>query len=150
MCRVTRRRSRGTRGACWTRAIGWSRCARSIFSPTPRTWKRWRGSPGLDPRAPPFDKASEQSRKLAGAPEVLGVPLHADAERRVRALDRLDDPIRRPRRGDEARRDASRRLMVPAVDRAGLEIGGRSKRLRELRAALDPDRMRAVILRDLD
>src|SRR3954468_16900681 len=131
MCRVTRRRSRGTRGACLTRAIGWRRCGRSISFPTHRTWKRWQCSRGLDPRARRFDEAREQSRELTGAPEVLGVPLHADAERRIRTLDRLDNPVRRDGGSDETRRNPADRLMVPAVDRTRFEIGAPAERLRE-------------------
>ena len=51
-----------------------------------------------------LDQAFEQLAELAGAPEVLGMPLHRDAERRVRLLHRLDHAVGR-RRGDlEARR----------------------------------------------
>ena len=53
-----------------------------------------------------LEEAFEQRPELAGAPEVLRVPLDAEAEARRRILDRLDDAVGRGRATREARRDA--------------------------------------------
>ena len=45
-----------------------------------------------------FDEALEQRTELAGAPEVLRMPLDAEAERARRILDRFDHPVGRGRR----------------------------------------------------
>ena len=69
-----------------------------------------------------LDQPLEQLAELAGAPEILGMPLHRDAERRVRLFHRFDDAVRR-RRGDlEALGDLLHRLVMAAVDVAGLAV----------------------------
>ena len=45
-----------------------------------------------------LEEALEQRAELAGAEEVLRVPLDAEAEARRRILDRFDDAVRRRRR----------------------------------------------------
>ena len=54
-----------------------------------------------------FEEPFEQRTELAGAPEVLGVPLDAEAEARGRILDRFDDAVRRGGRHTKARRRPS-------------------------------------------
>src|SRR5262249_50099201 len=39
------------------------------------------------------DERLEERRELAGPPEILRMPLYADAERRGRTLDRFDDAV---------------------------------------------------------
>ncbi len=67
-----------------------------------------------------FEESFEQRAELARAPEVLRVPLDAEAEARGRILDRFDDAVGRRGGHAEARRDGLDRLMVPAVDLAGV------------------------------
>ena len=57
---------------------------------------------GPDASRKPF----EQRAELAGAEEVLRVPLHAEAEARRGILDRFDDAVGRGGRGGEAGGDA--------------------------------------------
>ncbi len=64
------------------------------------------------------DESVEERRELARAPEVLRVPLHADAELGVGLLDRLDHAVGRRGRRDQAGPDATDGLMVAAVDAA--------------------------------
>ena len=66
------------------------------------------------------DELLEQRPELAGAPEVLRMPLHREAEPARRAARWLRSR-RRVRCPDlPARRDSLHRLMMPAVDLAGL------------------------------
>ena len=48
------------------------------------------------------DQSFEQFRELAGAPVVLGMPLHADAEAAAGPLDGFDDAVRRRGGHDES------------------------------------------------
>ena len=52
-----------------------------------------------------LEEPFEQRAELAGAPEVLRMPLDAEAEARGRIFDRFDDAVGRGGRHDEARRD---------------------------------------------
>src|SRR5258708_6446071 len=64
----------------------------------------------------------EQRSELARSEEVLRMPLDADAEAGVRILDAFDDAVGRGRGDDEACRELPDRLVVPAVDVAGIGI----------------------------
>ena len=65
------------------------------------------------------DEAAEQALEFAGPPEVLGVPLHADAEARRRPLDRFDDAVGRELAvTTRPSAELLHRLMMPAVHRA--------------------------------
>src|SRR5262245_53004181 len=64
----------------------------------------------------------EERSKLAGPPEILGMPLHRDAESRRRALDGLDDPVGRRGRYGESVRGLVDRLMMAAVDLEDLVV----------------------------
>src|SRR5580765_3268622 len=63
-----------------------------------------------------FEESFEQRAELAGAEEILRVPLDAEAEARRRILDRFDDAVGRGRRRDEPFCDVLHRLVMPAVD----------------------------------
>ena len=65
-----------------------------------------------------LDERLEQRPELAGSPEVLRVPLHADAERGVRLLDRLDHAVGGAGADDQPVAGPADRLMMPAVDAA--------------------------------
>ena len=83
----------------------------------------------LRPRfTPPLDESLEQSAELARAPEVLRMPLHADAEPGAGLFDRLDDAVWRRGGDDETRRGLLDGLMMPAVD--GDAVVGAELRLR--------------------
>src|SRR5262245_23353208 len=103
----------------------------------PRTRER------LHARLHPFprrlNERFEQRLELAGAPEILRVPLDADAEWRVRLFDPLDHSIRRAGVDDQAIARLSDRLVVPAVDAAAagaiqaiLQHGGQPRACRDV------------------
>ena len=58
-----------------------------------------------------LDEPLEQAAEFSRPPEILRMPLHADAERRVRALDCFDHPVGRHGGGDEGGSDACDRLV---------------------------------------
>ena len=64
------------------------------------------------------DQGVEQAVELAGAPEILRVPLHAEAERAIGRLDRFDDAVGGGCGGDQSRAEPSDGLMMAAVDAA--------------------------------
>jgi hypothetical protein len=72
------------------------------------------------PRSGRADERIEQWGELSRPPEILRVPLHADAERGIRFLDPLDDLVVSDRRCDESLAQPADRLVVPAVDAAGI------------------------------
>ena len=65
----------------------------------------------------PSTSASNSGENSPVAPEVLRMPLHADAEARPGRSIASIDAVGRGRRDDEPRRDLLDRLMMPAVDR---------------------------------
>ncbi len=75
------------------------------------------------PRRRQRDELLEERAELAGPPEVLGVPLHGQAEpaRPGRSM-RLDHAVRRGGVDVEARRQPLDRLMVPAVHLQALAV----------------------------
>ena len=93
--RVVRHRHAGARcaGAAGCGLSDRGRCARSTCSRTPRTSRRLFLS-----RVSGLDEALEQLAELAGAPEILRMPLHRDAERQ-----RPASPSPRPRRPARSR-----------------------------------------------
>src|SRR5688572_8533965 len=105
------------RGCCSMPAIASSARARSICSRTRRTSK-----PSSLSRGSGLHQAFEQFAKLARPPEVLGMPLHGDAERAIRLFHRLDHAVRRRCRHFEPGGDFLYRLVMAAVDVAGLAI----------------------------
>jgi hypothetical protein len=85
---------------------------RSISSPIRLTWKCWpvlSAASGFDER---FETAT---RKSPRSPEVLRVPLHADAEARCGRSIASTTAIRRVGGDDEAVASPAWRLMMPAV-----------------------------------
>jgi 23S rRNA (uracil1939-C5)-methyltransferase len=68
------------------------------------------------------DEAVEERPELAGAPEVLGVPLHPHAERRAPALHAFDHAIRSRGRLVESRGQAFDALVMAAVDVESLAV----------------------------
>src|SRR2546427_4855603 len=77
-------------------------------------------SGALAPRG--FDESLEERPELPRAPEVLRVPLHAEAEALRGILDGLDDAVRRGGGRDEPFAERLRRLMVTAVHGAGVAL----------------------------
>ena len=67
---------------------------------------------------PGGDELIEQRPELPGTPEVLRMPLDADAEVGAWSLDRLDHPIRRGGADDQVAAYACDSLMVAAVHAA--------------------------------
>ena len=72
-----------------------------------------------EPLARGRDECREERIEFARAPEVLGVPLHADTERRFGRFNRFDHAVWCRRGGDEPASDSAHRLVMPAVDAAG-------------------------------
>jgi hypothetical protein len=66
------------------------------------------------------DQSLEQGAEFAGLAEVLGVPLHADAEARAGILNAFDHAIRGGGRGDQSCAEARDSLVVSAVHAAQL------------------------------
>src|SRR6188472_2615356 len=117
MSRATWRRWRAMRASWSMRATGCGRCGRSISFRTPRTSKRLSRFlvSGLD-------QAFEELAELAGAPEILRVPLHGDAILRIGFFHRLDHAVGRGRGDLESLRDLFHRLVMAAVHMAGLIV----------------------------
>src|SRR5215831_16719328 len=81
----------------------------------------------------------EQRTELAGAEEILRMPLDTEAEFRGGIFNRLDDAVGRGGRRDESRRDLAHGLVVPAVDVAGVGVGQPlAHQFREERVLVDP------------
>ena len=78
-----------------------------------------------------FNQAIEQRLKLARLDEVLGVPLHADAERVIAQFERLDYGILRDRAHDQAFADSVRRLVMAAVHRDVAAMDGQAQQRRQ-------------------
>ena len=111
------------------RASRWSRSSPSICSRTRRTSRR---SPCCSAELECSDsgdvrlrrsvlrrrqEAREQALEAAGPPEVLGVPLHADAEARRRVFERFDHAVGRRGRDSSPSPSVFDRLVMAAVDR---------------------------------
>src|SRR5580704_16612505 len=69
-----------------------------------------------------LEEALEQRPELAGAPEVLRVPLDAEAETCCGIFDRLDDAVGRGRGDLEAGGYLLDGLVMTAVDLAGIGV----------------------------
>src|SRR5688572_18643919 len=69
-----------------------------------------------------FDELFEQRSELAGAPEILGVPLDGDAEAGTGTLDRFDDAVWRGCGNREPFGGSPDGLMMPAVDLQHLAV----------------------------
>ena len=82
-----------------------------------------RSSTGVQDLRAGFDEFLEQRSELAGPPEILRVPLHRDAEARLRPLDCFDDSVRRGGGYVEAGAGIPDCLMVAAVDMQHLAAG---------------------------
>src|ERR1700681_1143641 len=90
-----------------------------------------------------FEKTFEQRPEFARAPESLAMPLDAGAERRGGVLDRLDDTVGRRGYHIETGRESLDRLMMPAIDLAGLGVApALAHQPGEHRVFLEPDLMR--------
>ena len=87
-----------------------------------------------------LDKRLEQWSELASPPEVLGMPLHANAEAGGRTLGRFDDTVGGGCGDLEALRHMLDRLMVTAVDGTGVAlVEGLLQDVPETRSFRDPD-----------
>src|SRR5437762_7068301 len=85
----------------------------------------------------------EQRPELSRPPEVLRMPLYAEAESAARILDGFDDAVGRGRRCDESFAEILGRLVMPAVDRTGLTgLEPLAHQTLEQRPRLDPDVVR--------
>src|SRR5215208_5649025 len=84
-------------------------------------WKVWRCSRSRvsQPASRRVDERIEQPAELAGPPEVFRMPLDADAEPRIRSLNRFNYTVWCGRRRDEFPAERADRLMVAAVHPAG-------------------------------
>src|SRR5436190_10030770 len=90
----------------------------------------------------------EQRPELSRPPEVLRMPLYAEAEAAARILDGFDDAVRRSRRCDESFAEILRRLVMPAVDRTGLTgLESLAHQPFEHRLRFDPHLMRDRVRR---
>src|SRR5260221_4952318 len=85
------------------------------------------------------DESFEQRPELAGAEEILRMPLDAEAERLRGILDGFDHAVRRRRADNEAGGDGLHRLMVAAVHLARVGVGEPlAHQAREQRILLEP------------
>src|SRR5207237_2000203 len=64
----------------------------------------------------------EHRPEFSGSPEILRMPLHAEAEAAARVFDRFDDTVRRACRGDEPFAEIFDGLMMAAVHVARIRI----------------------------
>src|SRR5688500_7858522 len=117
MCPATLPHWLAMRGCYSTPAIASSARRRSTCFQTPRTSRRSSLS-----RARRLHEAFEQLAELPGPPEILRMPLHRHAEGGIRLFHRFNDAIGRGRRDVETRGHFLHRLVMAAVDVAGLAV----------------------------
>src|SRR4051812_136639 len=140
----TRRSLKACRAAIWKRI---TRCSTISFA---RSYKKpgaidapgssWRGFEVLlsvrDGERTPADGGADEGAEGGFVLRALGehrlrVPLHAEHEGALRHLDRLDQAVRRPAAGDEARAEVLDALVVEGVGadrRSAVDLREESRR----------------------